>query len=61
MGGIRRNFTFLISHLSLALFMLRILAADNATHHGALAAPTDDEAAVFADGLDGSADFHEKR
>jgi len=45
--------------LSLALFMLRILATDDAAHHFALAAPSDDETAIFADGLGGGTNFHE--
>lgn len=41
----------------MSLLMLRILA-DNATHHLSLAIATNDEAAIFAYLLDGSADFH---
>lgn len=39
--------------------MLRILA-DNATHHLSLAIAPNDEAAIFAYLLDGSADFHKE-
>lgn len=43
--------------LSLSLLMLGSLA-DNASHHLALTVASDDEAAVFADRLNGGADFH---
>jgi len=44
---------------ALALLVLGILADDAPDHLLHAAAAADDETTVFADGLDGGADFHE--